>query len=105
MDNSVHMNPDYPQQRGCWIEKLEGGKARLHDYPTWRERNEPEAVQRGFNDALPECRQSTADFDTPEAAAEFAAAEHYVRCDMPAALRPKRPQAAEKPVRSPIFDL
>lgn len=96
------MNQDFPAPRGCWLE-LKGEDRKkpdsvvLHDYPSWRAEHGPELPAWNRNEPIPEGKPRTKEFRSVADAEAFMKAENYVRCDMPAALKPKRPQQARSP--------
>jgi len=87
-----HMNPDFPNARGCWIDTRVEGKVVVSDYPTWREKNEPGNLPPYWNknEPIQDGRTWQKEFATVEEAEAFMKEENYVKCDMPASLRPKR---------------
>ena len=83
------MNPDYPNARGCFIDNVsKPGKFIIVDYPTWHVNN-GDCVSNA-NPAIPDVKDRQKEFDTRAAAVAFAANEHYVICQLPCALDPKR---------------
>jgi len=87
-----HMNPDFPNVRGCWVDTRVEGKFVVNDYPTWREKTEPQNLPpfHSRNEAVREGMPWQKEFASAEEAEAFMKEENYVRCDMPASLRPKR---------------
>lgn len=83
------MNPDYPKARGCFIDNVsKPGKFIIVDYPTWHVNNGDYVPNA--NPAIPDGKDWQKEFDTRDAAVAFAADEHYVVCQLPRSLDPKR---------------
>lgn len=83
------MNPDYPKARGCFIDNVsKPGKFIIVDYPTWHVNNGDYVPNA--NPAIPDGKDWQKEFDTRDAAVAFAADEHYVICQLPYSLDPKR---------------
>lgn len=90
-----HLNPDYPNRRGCFIDrfsKAKESKILVVDYPTWHLENdiEPELSIPYPNSPIPAGQPNSREFDTLDDARAFAAAENYVICTMPRKLDPNR---------------
>lgn len=86
-----HLNPNYPNFRGCFIDrytKKAENKILVVDYPTWHLEN-GEYVTDG-NERIPVGQPYSKEFDTLDAAREFANAENYIICTMPSKLDPNR---------------
>ena len=90
-----HMNPTFPQQRGCFIEVNEKtGKCSVVDYPTWTVKNG--RWFPGANEPIPDGQDFEKPFENKEAALAWCKEENYVVCDYPksdeeiAAIRAKR---------------
>ena len=83
------MNPDYPKARGCFIDNVsKPGKFIIVDYPTWHVNNGDYVSDA--NPAIPDGKDWQKEFDTRDAAVTFADDEHYVICQLPCSLDPKR---------------
>ena len=88
-----HLNPNYPNTRGCFIDRYSvKGKVLVVDYPTWT--LDTEKYVPNANGRIPVGQPSSKEFDTLEDARAFAASENYVICTMPRELDPNRKDKA-----------
>lgn len=77
-----HMNPNYPKQRGCFIDvNKETGRCSVVDYPTWTVKNG--RWFPGANEPIADGQDYERPFATKEEAFEFCKAENYVVCSFP----------------------
>lgn len=75
-----HMNPDYPRQRGCFIEESDN-EVKVVDYPTWTN-NAGRYVYNG-NASIPAGNDISKSFKTKNDALDFCTADNYVVCAYP----------------------
>lgn len=97
-----HLNPDYPNRRGCFIDrfsKAKENKILVVDYPTWHLENGEYVT--GGNERIPAGQSYMKEFDTLEAARAFAENENYLICTMPKKLDPNR---KDLPPLNPVIE-
>ena len=87
------MNPIYPSQRGCFIDKR-NGKVVVVDYPTWSAKN-GKYVQGEFNMPIEDGKESSREFASVEEAKDFCVADNYVICTDPWAPKVEQPRDQE----------
>ena len=77
-----HMNPNYPNKRGCLIDKRDRKSITVVDYPTWANKN-GRFVSGEMNVPIPDNEPFEKKVETLEEAFDFARAEGYVVCTDP----------------------
>lgn len=88
-----HLNPVYPNTRGCFIDRYSvKGKILVVDYPTWTLDNGK--YVSNANARIPAGQPYSKEFDTLDEARAFADSENYVICTMPRELDPNRKNKA-----------
>jgi len=94
------MNINYPEARGCWIDKVMNNqkkvvKVTVCDYPAWRSRHG--GLPFGAKDlAMPDGWPVEMEFATLKEAVAFCKAENYVVCEGPKEKGKPKANPAEK---------
>ena len=81
-ENNEHMNPNFPNQRGCFVDKRTPNKILLVDYPTWCSKNGRENFGEA-NAPIASDKPFEKEFATVHEAYVFAESEHYAVCEDP----------------------